>query len=76
MQICSVNLKSFLFISSLQVILLVLVALVACAMAQWPYNGYYYNTHAAAAYPYGYNYYGAYNPALNYYWKKTTTNGY
>ncbi|KAF8771768.1 hypothetical protein HNY73_019143 [Argiope bruennichi] len=50
-------------------ILLVLVALVVCAMAQWPYNaGYYYNGYAAS--PYAHSYYGAYNPALNYWWKK------
>ncbi|CAL1300806.1 unnamed protein product [Larinioides sclopetarius] len=53
-------------------VLLVLVALVVCTLAQWPYyNGYYagYNGYAAA-HPYAYNYYGAYNPALSYLWKK------
>ncbi|CAL1288373.1 unnamed protein product [Larinioides sclopetarius] len=54
-------------------VLLVLVALVVCTLAQWPYynNGYYagYNGYVAA-HPYAYNYYGAYNPALSYLWKK------
>ncbi|CAL1300807.1 unnamed protein product [Larinioides sclopetarius] len=52
-------------------ILLVLVALVVCAMAQWPYNnGYYYNGYSGgyAAAPYAGSYYGA--PAYNYWWKK------
>ncbi|KFM61922.1 hypothetical protein X975_01487, partial [Stegodyphus mimosarum] len=48
--------------------ILVLVALMAVAFAQWPYYGTYYNTHALS-YPYAYNY-GLYNPAFSYLWKK------
>ncbi|GIY21810.1 hypothetical protein CEXT_84781 [Caerostris extrusa] len=35
--------------------LLVVFAIMATTMAQWPYYGGYYNTHAAV-YPYAYNY--------------------
>lgn len=60
------------YILFLQFALFVLVALVVCAMAQWPYyGGIHYN---ALAYPYAYGYnaygYNAYNPALSYLWKK------
>ncbi|GBN58515.1 hypothetical protein AVEN_65999-1 [Araneus ventricosus] len=53
-------------------VLLVLVALVVCTLAQWPYYGGYYGGYNGyvAANPYAYNYYGAYNPALSYLWKK------
>ncbi|PRD19124.1 UNVERIFIED_CONTAM: hypothetical protein NCL1_58383 [Trichonephila clavipes] len=52
-------------------VLLVLVALVVCAAAQWPYyGGYYAGYNGYVAPPAAYNYYGAYNPALSYLWKK------
>ncbi|GFQ76821.1 uncharacterized protein TNCT_433811 [Trichonephila clavata] len=54
-------------------VLLVLVALVVCAVAQWPYyGGYYTGYNGYVAPPVAYNYYGAYNPALSYLWKKVS----
>ncbi|GIY93811.1 hypothetical protein CEXT_553131 [Caerostris extrusa] len=43
-----------------------------CALLQYRHYGGYYllaTTVAFAAHPHQHNYYGAYNPALSYYWK-------